>query len=208
MSDTNTAVTRGHGYLEGFLARKRAARANALIPDANRGGAILDIGCGSYPYFLVGTRFSKKVGVDQTVDGQKTITPDDGPPVVLHAADLHALERLPFEDASFDAVTMLAVFEHLRPARLPALLSDVARVLRPGGVFVMTTPSGWTGPVLEVLKRVGAVSADEIDEHEDAYSRKRILEIIGRSALADMPTESGYFELGANVWVRVTRPEA
>ena len=58
-------VTRGHGLLERFLARKRACMANQLIPSHLRNGRILDIGCGSFPYFLLNTVFTEKCGLDK-----------------------------------------------------------------------------------------------------------------------------------------------
>ena len=47
--------------------------------------------------------------------------------------------RLPFADAVFDSVTMLDVLEHT-PSEQTAL-SEVARVLRPGGLLVLTVPA-------------------------------------------------------------------
>lgn len=47
-------------------------------------------------------------------------------------------EGLPFADASFDAVTMLDVLEHV--ADRPNLVAEVSRVLRPGGVWTVTVP--------------------------------------------------------------------
>lgn len=52
-----SSVTRGHGVLEPLLAKLRAKKANALIPEPARAGRILDVGCGSFPFFLSGTRF-------------------------------------------------------------------------------------------------------------------------------------------------------
>lgn len=46
--------------------------------------------------------------------------------------------RLPFADASFDAVTMLDVLEHVTDRS--ALVAEVARVLRPGGVWIASVP--------------------------------------------------------------------
>lgn len=48
-------------------------------------------------------------------------------------------ERLPFVDASFDLVVCLWVLEHLKDPT--ATLSEVGRVLRPGGHFVFITPN-------------------------------------------------------------------
>jgi SAM-dependent methyltransferase len=58
-------------------------------------------------------------------------------------------ERLPFRDQSFDVVVMSEVIEHLlRPDRA---VWEVARVLRPGGVFVMTTNNASEAPLRSPL---------------------------------------------------------
>ncbi|MBJ6985298.1 methyltransferase domain-containing protein [Luteimonas sp. MC1750] len=46
--------------------------------------------------------------------------------------------RLPFPDASIDTVLLLEVLEHLRHPE--AALPEIARVLKPGGVLLMTLP--------------------------------------------------------------------
>ena len=48
-------------------------------------------------------------------------------------------EALPYPDASFDLVTCTEVIEHLEHYR--AALREMARVLRPGGVLILTTPN-------------------------------------------------------------------
>ncbi len=47
--------------------------------------------------------------------------------------------RLPYPDASFDLVTCTEVIEHLEQYR--GLLREAFRILKPGGVFVLTTPN-------------------------------------------------------------------
>jgi SAM-dependent methyltransferase len=53
--------------------------------------------------------------------------------------------RLPFPDSSFDLVTSVAAFEHF--LNVPPVVSEVARVLKPGGliyarIHLFTCPSG------------------------------------------------------------------
>lgn len=48
-------------------------------------------------------------------------------------------ERLPYADASFDIVTCSEVVEHLENYR--DLFRQVNRVLKPGGLFIVTTPN-------------------------------------------------------------------
>jgi SAM-dependent methyltransferase len=47
-------------------------------------------------------------------------------------------ERLPWEDDTFDRVIAIHLLEHLY--NLPAALDEVARVIRPGGVFSVVIP--------------------------------------------------------------------
>lgn len=49
------------------------------------------------------------------------------------------MKGLPYPDASFDVVTLVEVIEHLENHR--AALTEVARVLKPGGILVLTTPN-------------------------------------------------------------------
>ncbi|MBJ6726284.1 3-demethylubiquinone-9 3-O-methyltransferase [Geomonas sp. Red875] len=46
-------------------------------------------------------------------------------------------ERLPFADGAFDAVFCCDVLEHVRD--LPAVISEIGRVLKPGGIFCYDT---------------------------------------------------------------------
>lgn len=60
----------------------------------------------------------------------------DGIPID-YGVDL--LQRLPYDDASFDGVLLVEVIEHLENHRIA--LSELARVLKPGGVLLLTTPN-------------------------------------------------------------------
>ncbi|HET58563.1 MAG TPA: SAM-dependent methyltransferase [Deltaproteobacteria bacterium] len=53
--------------------------------------------------------------------------------------DLNAVAVLPYDDARFDAVTATEVIEHLEDFR--KLLREMRRVLRPGGLLVLSTPN-------------------------------------------------------------------
>lgn len=50
-------------------------------------------------------------------------------------------QALPYADASFDAVVMLDVLEHLPSGTECRALAEVSRVLRPGGLCVLSTPN-------------------------------------------------------------------
>ena len=204
------SVTRGYGLLEAWLARRRAAVAERLISDAARGGAVLDVGCGTFPYFLTHTRFARRVGIDRhAADHARSDPAFDGRAVELHNHDFDHEDRLPFEDGTFETATMLAVFEHLRPDRLTVLLGEIHRVLRPGGRLILTTPAGWTEPILAALARLRMVSAVEIGEHHACYSRAMIRGVFAQTPFASDALTFGAFEAGLNTWaVAEKRPSA
>ena len=191
--------TRGRGLLEPTLARLRARRADRLIPPGVRGGRILDVGCGSYPYFLSHTSFREKLAIDRLPPTAQA------PGIDWHCLDLNATPRLPLPDAHLDAVTMLAVVEHLDPAGLEVLFAEVHRVLRPGGRLVVTTPAAWSDGLLKMMARLRLVSAEEIDEHVFAYTQPLLGWYFGRAGFARDRVRFGYFEGWLNLWATADR---
>ncbi len=90
-------------------------------------GRLLDLGCGGGPYRELFGHVSSYVGLD--------IAPA---PNVDVAGDAQVL---PFINNCFDSVVCNEVLEHVpEPARV---MSEVARVLAPGGFLLLTTPQTW-----------------------------------------------------------------
>ena len=200
----SASVTRGHGLLEGFLARKRCDMANTLIGTGREAGSILDIGCGSYPLFLEQVNMRRKVGVDQVVDpARQAHFASRG--IELVARDLDRDPRLPFDDASFDIVTMLAVFEHVEADKLPLVIREIHRVLKPGGIYVVTTPASWADPILTTMSWLRLVSADEVDEHEETHTLASMKDAIAGGGFRSEHIETGTFECGMNLWARAKK---
>ncbi|MFJ3231784.1 methyltransferase domain-containing protein [Streptomyces sp. NPDC086787] len=106
-----------------------------LLPDTGR--RLLDIACGtgSVTRRLAAARPGTRVtGVDLS-PGMARMAAARLPGAVLLADS----RRLPFADGTFDAVTSVWLLHLLdRPADVGAVLAEVARVLRPGGVYVTT----------------------------------------------------------------------
>jgi SAM-dependent methyltransferase len=100
---------------------------------------LLDIACGSGYGVAMLSAGGWVVGVD--VDPGALRSARDAGPVL--AADGC---RLPFPDAAFDAVVTLETIEHLQDR--DAFLSELLRVLAPGGSLVLSTPNAlYTRPV-------------------------------------------------------------
>lgn len=125
--------SRGH---PAYLERRSLTRALQGLADLLEHGRILDLGCGMKPYEpLLARPGDRWVGVDHPVTMQ-------GSYGVYTLADVFAdCHQLPFADGHFDSVICTQVLEHV--AEPERVLCEAARVLRPGGVLLLTAPMLW-----------------------------------------------------------------
>lgn len=189
-------ITPGHGLLEKFLSEKRSAIVNMLIRQISSAREkILDIGCGVTPLFLLNTDFNEKFGIDPSVN-----TSFQTQNLTLIKFDLENEPVLPFGDNSFDVVTMLAVFEHIEQRQLPQALGEVRRILKPGGVFILTTPCPWADKLLRFMALFHIVSREGMNEHKGAYNHRDLAEYLSRGNFDKNKMRFGYFELFFNSW--------
>ena len=90
-------------------------------------GWLLDLGCGAQPYRDGFNRVERYIGLDLPPNMRVDVYGDG--------------IALPFREAMFDTVLCNEVLEHVaEPARL---MAEAARVLRSGGVLLLTTPQTW-----------------------------------------------------------------
>ena len=102
------------------------------------GRDVLDLGCaGGFMAEALAKRGARVTGIDpaaQAVDAGRRHAAADGLGIRY---DVGVGEALPYGDASFDIVVCVDVFEHV--SDLAAVLREIARTLRPGGVLLYET---------------------------------------------------------------------
>ena len=147
--------------LDRLLQDWRINKARPFIPDAAR---VLDVGCADGALFKVlGSRISGGFGIDPCADPSSStdrfqfvtgVFPEDMPAC-----------------GSFDAITMLAVLEHLPHESATCLRDACASHLRPGGRVIITVPSRAVDGILVVLRFCRLVDATTLDEHHGFPTR-------------------------------------
>lgn len=145
------------------------ASAEAQIP---RGGRLIDVGCGTGNGLII---FHEHFGVscvgvdvsDSMLDIARAKLAGQGLPIELHCING---EQLPFDDDSFDTGINFEVLEHTpEPAQL---LAELARVVKPSGTVVVTTPNTLWEPVHWFAAKTGLHHSE--GPHRDV-SRRKIL---------------------------------
>ncbi len=102
------------------------------------GKAVLDLGCaGGFMAEAMAARGADVTGIDPAADAIEAARSHAADGKLNIRYDIGVGEALPYADASFDAVVCVDVLEHV--ADLGKVLSEVARVLRPGGLFLFDT---------------------------------------------------------------------
>jgi SAM-dependent methyltransferase len=159
-----------------------------------RGKRVLDLGCRSGAltrHFLEGNAV---VGLD--VDAAAL---EKAAALGIEPVQANVEEPLPFEDASFDAVVAGELFEHLR---FPdALVAEIRRVLRPGGVLVGSVPNAFR--VQSRLRFVRGRPPEDDPTHLRMFSPHGIRALLGEFGQVEVSFVGGrYARLSARLFAR------
>jgi 2-polyprenyl-3-methyl-5-hydroxy-6-metoxy-1,4-benzoquinol methylase len=152
------------------------------------GARVLDIGCADGALFRqLRNRVDSGVGVDLALQqsvGSGTFQLIAGP--------------VPWDVVArgdFDAVTMLAVVEHLRDETVAQLREQCVAGLKPGGLLLITVPSVNVDRILAVLKRLHLIAGMSLHEHH-GFNPADVPKWFGGTGLTLV--RAGTFQLGYN----------
>src|SRR5690606_32144517 len=96
-------------------------------------GKLLDFGCGSKPYKKLFAHVDDYVGIDIKIEGREENH--------RFIDEFYDGEKIPFSDEYFDSILSTEVLEHV--FNIETVLSEMYRVLKPGGTALITTPFMW-----------------------------------------------------------------
>lgn len=120
-----------------------------LAEHAVSGDRVLDLGCGNgrlYP--LIASRGAKYMGVDNST-GLLTIARRRSPDAEFAEEDAR---KLSFPDRSFERIFSFAVLHHMKgKAAQEEMLREAARVIVPGGTFILSVWYLWDIRHLRVM---------------------------------------------------------
>ena len=154
----------------------RFARTMWVYDNVRAGSSVLDLGCGAGMLALLKRKGVTLTGVD--LSRECALAARRNGYDVTCAAEL---TTLPFRADSFDYVVSLDVLGHVEFGEKDAVLSEVARVLRPGGV----TLHG-----IECTDRRGQKSYEEMSEEE----LRRFVSVDGHVGLEEEQEHAARFQ--------------
>lgn len=141
--------------LDRFIQRWRMRQAMRFIPHHAR---VIDVGAHQGELFrALGARLQQGYGIEPlqpaVLQGENyTVVPGFFPGVRP-------------ADAGWDAVTMLAVLEHVPAREQPALAAACHELLKPGGRVLITVPAKAVDHILAVLRFFRLIDGMSLEEH-------------------------------------------
>ena len=172
-------------YLDGVLQRWRIRKARPFIPP---GARLLDIGSADGVMFsALGSHIAGGIGIDPTLPENQTfgncslirgIFPRDLPPM-----------------EPFDAITMLAVLEHIPAHHYDGLRQGCLKFLKPGGRVIITVPAPAVDKILVLLQSLRLIDGMSLHEHH-GFRVSQTTEIFASPDFALLKHAS--FQLGLN----------
>lgn len=174
-------------YLDRLLQRIRISKVKKYL---NPGDTVLDIGTADGSLFKqIDYLGQGSVGIDPNLD-ETIVNPD-----YQFIAGTFPKDMDQNREKAFDAITMLAVLEHIPESGYESLLDGCNRYLKPSGLVLITVPAPIVDTILAVLFKLRLIDGMELEEHHH-FNIEKTLEIFPGSFYKLVCREK--FELGMN----------
>jgi len=176
---------------------------DAYLPYLSKDEVILEAGSGLSAVILTLKRMGYKVmGLDYAVNALDISRRYD-PALALVAGDVH---HLPFAENSFGAYLSFGVFEHFESGMVVPL-AESFRVLKPGGVLVLTIPyPNVVNQAVAWRRKLAGVSVlNDDDFYESTYTRDALTGAVtsaGYELVRVLPTSHSYTLWGVSALFR------
>ncbi|MDK2408784.1 MULTISPECIES: bifunctional 2-polyprenyl-6-hydroxyphenol methylase/3-demethylubiquinol 3-O-methyltransferase UbiG [Aphanizomenonaceae] len=121
----------------------------------SQGGVLVDVGCGQGKlYSLVNNGFNRYLGVD-------AVRYDDLPTQIEFIPFDLDIGKVPLPEQVADVVCAVEVIEHLENPR--ALMRELVRLTKPGGLVIVTTPNN-----LSLLSKLTLILKNQFNAFQEA----------------------------------------
>jgi SAM-dependent methyltransferase len=149
-----------------FLGRRQLVLQELCRFAGKNPGPILDLGCGTGGMLAHFQTLGESIGLDSAPEAEVGCR-KRGLPFVFGWGP-----SLPFRNGAFGVVTLLDVIEHIPDER--GVLTEALRVLRPGGLLVVTVPAYqflWS-------------KHDDLNHHQRRYRRSGLRSVLQRAGFS------------------------
>ena len=163
------------------------------MPYINKESVVMDIGCGPHVQLLkeISGQIKEGIGIDPNVPNNIEGN--------IKTKTFFLEKNINQESGSVNVVTAMAILEHLDDPL--SISKEIYRILKPGGVYLITTPTWIAKPILEFLSfKLHLVDEPSLREHKRYFWKDELKEILIKSGFRKSNIKLKYFEFGCNLF--------
>ncbi|MFH0803748.1 MAG: class I SAM-dependent methyltransferase [Candidatus Tagabacteria bacterium] len=181
--------------LEPFLGWMRIKKIRKYIP---RGGRVCDICCGKDGTLLLKIKDFIKEGVGYDMDVENSSIGN------ISFKKKEIAEGIDEKSDYFDCAILLAAIEHLD--RPQGVINECFRILKPGGIILLTTPSPAAKKILEFFGfKFNLISAELLKTHKRYFNEEELLKIFTTAGFRKEKIFIEKFEFGYNSFIQAIK---